>query len=746
MRKKPDYRKLMIALIIVCVITISIGFSAAQDNLTINRMTAMVRVPKEISITNLSFIGSNSGGTSSNEYYSSNNLISTISLPNADSTITYDIDITNAGQNIKGINAVIDLPNNLTYTFENYNLGAALCDDEDNTKCTLNATRTVKMTIGYAENAYDSSNTNFNLELNFEFYNVTNVARIGNTEYSSLVSAISAVPASGPPTTVILLKNTAERANIASGKNVIMDMPGLVISNSGTNPVFELTAASSLTMSNGTIFTNTTQGAVNVKENSNFTMTGGKIISTGNKQALYVEKGTASISGDSYLSAKAEFAKDNNRSTVHVLANGSLDITGGTIVSIGGSGCALDNLGTTTIGTKDGNISTTTPLIQGTKYGIYLQSGTFNFYDGIAKGVTAHIYNRDTKLTDYDDTIGYSFYDGTEEINGETYRVTYLTHAFTVTFDPGTNGEVDRPIRTVHAGAKLGELPIPTRSGYVFGEWLDENNQPIDETYTVTRDVTFTATWTKTNQVAQIDNTVYDTLAEAINAVPNNSQRTITLLKDASETVTVPAQKNIIFDFGAYTLSNSGTNPIVTNKGTLAIVSGTIQSNADFATINNEGGTLLISGGNIIATGTRQSVYISNGSVTITGTAYLSSTASGLAPSSKIERAAVQCTKDCTLVVTGGTIIGINSQAISNEGTVTIGTQGGGISTTSPVLQGATYGIKSVGTFNYYDGIIKGTSNPIEGTIDNQEADTHTLSGSEVIDNVTYNTVVLEED
>ena len=57
---------------------------------------------------------------------------------------------------------------------------------------------------------------------------------------------------------------------------------------------------------------------------------------------------------------------------------------------------------------------------------------------------------------------------------------------------------------------------------------------------------------------------------------------------------------------------------------------------------------------------------------------------------------------------------------------------------------GKTYGIKNNYTFNFYDGIIKGKTDAITGTITNQEIDTQIINGTEVIDGVTYKTIHLQ--
>ena len=95
------------------------------------------------------------------------------------------------------------------------------------------------------------------------------------------------------------------------------------------------------------------------------------------------------------------------------------------------------------------------------------------------------------------------------------------------------------------------------------------------------------------------------------------------------------------------------------------------------------------------------------------------------------------------MVVTGGTIVGIRQEAITNAGTLTIGVDDGNVNTTSPVIIGETYGLKSSTSFSFYDGVIKGINNPsVSGTLLN--SDVQIVEGTETIDGKTYNTATVE--
>ena len=296
-------------------------------------------------------------------------------------------------------------------------------------------------------------------------------------------------------------------------------------------------------------------------------------------------------------------------------------------------------------------------------------------------------------------------------------------------------------------GKKVGSLPVAIRTGYEFIGWYTERTggNEINSNTIINEEITFYAHWNKLTNVVKIGNIYYDTVQEAINTVPDNSQTTITFLKNINEKLTIANNKNIIFDLNNKTLSNLGNNSVVENSGISTFTNGTITSNADVGAINNNAGRLIITNdARIVATGSRQAIYIYDGVVEITGNAYLSSQTSGTPSNSQMERGTVQCLNKGTLIITGGTIEGLKQQAISNEGNLTIGTKDGNIDITTPILIGNAHGIKSTETFNFYDGIIKGKNDAINGTISDQETNSQLINDTETVDGSTYNTAYLK--
>ena len=566
------------------------------------------------------------------------------------------------------------------------------------------------------------------------------VAEVNGTRYDTLQEAIDAVSTDNTETIVRLLKDTSENVTVNAGKNIIFNLQDYTLSNSISDAI--ITNFGTIKITNGTLYQTATNVAViNNKPSAKAIVTGGNIIVIdGGRQAIYNTGGIVEISGTAYLKSEGS-SGTNQRATVQNLSGGTLNITGGTIISTNFN--AVNNAATMTIGTKDGNVNSNSPLIQGGEYGI-TSTAKYNYYDGIMKGKTAGVDDI-SKIIDIEP--GYGIVTSDEVIDGVTYKTASLTASLIVTFN-GNGGNVIGNTKAVVYGDVVGAFPITTRAGYELDGYFTAKNggEQITENTVVTGNVTYYAHWTKV-VIAELNGTQYGTLQEAINKVgTDNTETTIKLLRNTTEAITIKKNQNIVLDAQNYKISSNGNKPVITNNGTLALSSGTIESDVDYATIdNNSGAKLIVTGGNIISNGTRSSIYNAGGIVEISGDAYLSSTATGKPTGTVLERGTISNLQKGVVTITGGTIIGVNQQAISNEATLIIGVKNdGNINASSPVIVGKTYGIRNTSTFNYYDGIVKGVTDAIDGVITETETNSTQINSTETIDGVNYKTTHLE--
>lgn len=283
------------------------------------------------------------------------------------------------------------------------------------------------------------------------------------------------------------------------------------------------------------------------------------------------------------------------------------------------------------------------------------------------------------------------------------------------------------------------------RPYHTFNGWYTQKNNgtKINENITLEDNTTVYANWTRNGDV-EIDGEFFTTISGtlgALSAVPENSEEytTIKLWGNVTDRFEIPSTKKVILDCQTYILSN-GTAPVIANEGYLKVVGGKITSSGGSAVINNTK-NLEITGGRIEATGTRQALYNNGGTALISGDAYLSASSS--------ERATVHNLNNGNLTITGGTIISENQQGVKCEsGSLRIGIKDGNINTTSPKIQGKTYGLTSEINYYLYDGIILGKDNTVavdkEPTSQYLEDNSRIVKSTTQVDGVTYKSLYLE--
>ncbi len=718
------HKRITLTFIIISILFLSVAYGSVSNTTRVENIMATVNPIGSARITNITVQNVTSGGLSNSEGYNVDSIFGTINLPNPDSTITYKIDATVFLSTAMKIVDITRINPNLEYEITDYTLGDTLCNK--NNQCNYGATKEFYMTIKYKQGLYDNNNTTYPLNLIVQFEEVSYVAQIGNNRYETLQEAVDNVPKDNTETTILLLKNTSEIITIPSNKNIILNLQGNTISNNGVGAV--ITTHGRLVMSNGTITSDTTFSAVDVELSGTFIITGGRIIATGTRQTIY-NRGNVTISGDPYLSSISTI-----RATIQNTGTGTMNITGGTIVSANYYG--VENAGTLNIGIKDGTPNRT-PVIQSNSYAIN-STVNYNFYDGILKSIKNTIVNKESYISDIEEN--YEKIKNTERINNILYNTMYLGKVANVTFDPN-GGTVTEREKQVEINTSIGTLPSPIRTNYEFNGWYteEEGGRKIDSNEIINDNITFYAQWTNEEDLitAEINGTTYNTLQKAISTVPKNgTPTTINLKRNTSEQITIATGQNIILNLQDYTIHNKGVAPVISNNGTLTISNGYIKSNTTQGAINNEkNGNLMIIDATIEATGTKQALYNNGGTATITGSSLLTSTSDS--------RATVHNLANGTITIIGGTIISTGFHAIENVGTLNIGSKDGNINN-EPTIKSIQYGINTTGILNFYDGIIKGKIDSINGTINDIEENSTRIDLIETIDEETYHITYLQ--
>ena len=207
-------------LMIVCVMLLTIGYSAFEVTMEIIDISALVQVQNDIQVTNVSVLEATNGAVSNYEDHTADSITSSVNLPEQNSTITYRIQTKNFGNTKQGIYAIDEiykyistgLDSDLEIKSKTVNLKKALCTNSNSSECTLGATTTFDITIGYKNNGCDGVNLTHLIELDFDFRRVFDITYVGFSNTSGLstqmiygdVKTITFNNTTGIPTRVIV--------------------------------------------------------------------------------------------------------------------------------------------------------------------------------------------------------------------------------------------------------------------------------------------------------------------------------------------------------------------------------------------------------------------------------------------------------------------------------------------------------------------------------------------------------------
>ncbi|MCR4581915.1 MAG: InlB B-repeat-containing protein [Bacilli bacterium] len=114
-------------------------------------------------------------------------------------------------------------------------------------------------------------------------------------------------------------------------------------------------------------------------------------------------------------------------------ASGSATITGGILE---GNIYGLYTSVNTTLGDNDRVISIDLPVLKGDSYGLYIDGGTFNFFDGILKGCTGAYSGAITNIADNSE-----IYTDSEDIDNKHYEVKYLRTETVIAYNKNLDKE-----------------------------------------------------------------------------------------------------------------------------------------------------------------------------------------------------------------------------------------------------------------------------------------------------------------
>lgn len=167
MNRKIRASTIFSLIIIVCILSISIGYSSFHSAMEIDNIKVAVRINRDIRITNAYVENTSNGAISMYDEYDEHALAFNINLPNSTSSVTYKIKVTNFGNVVSGIYDITGLPSNLTYELKDYTLKNKMCNTSGN--CSTGMEKEFDLVIKYKYGGFDESKSDYAINLDVDF-------------------------------------------------------------------------------------------------------------------------------------------------------------------------------------------------------------------------------------------------------------------------------------------------------------------------------------------------------------------------------------------------------------------------------------------------------------------------------------------------------------------------------------------------------------------------------------------------
>ena len=368
--------------------------------------------------------------------------------------------------------------------------------------------------------------------------------------------------------TYVMSEDTTATIKVPNGKNATLDLNGKTLTNK--------TGEHTIIVENGATLTITGNGIVdNVSHGKGAIVNSGEVTLNGGTFKRSAEKGTYSSNGNGgnswYTIANYGTMEINTGVTVEnaggyssMIRNGG-DVTADCNLTIEGGNFAggintvkNDSFGVLTI--NGGNFSNTAQYVIMNWNKAEITAGTFRTLDTASAVLFTSAYGGDAN------TIGKLSISGGEFKHASDTQEMIVDH-----YDETNKGNA------VVTGGKF-DADI---SKYIPTDYVQSADGTVEKLG-------------ETNAVAKVGDTYYKALADAVAAADNN---TVTLLKDVTADITIPAGKTMTLDLNGKTLTNVNDHTIL-NNGNLTITgTGKVDniSHAKGALYNK--GTVVVNGG-----------------------------------------------------------------------------------------------------------------------------------------------------
>ena len=365
----------------------------------------------------------------------------------------------------------------------------------------------------------------------------------------------------------VMSEDTTAFVNVPAGVTATLDLGGKTLTNKADEHTIIVENGATLTITGNGIVDNVSHGKGAIVNSGEVTLNGGTF-----KRSA--EKGTYSSYGNGgnswYTIANYGTMEINTGVTVEnaggyssMIRNGG-DVTADCNLTIEGGNFAggvntvkNDSFGVLTI--NGGNFSNTAQYVIMNWNKAEITAGTFQTLDTASAVLFTSAYGAD------DNTVGKLTISGGEFKHASDTQEMIVDH-----YDASNSGTA-----AVTGGKFDADISAYVPDGYIL------NNGTVEKLG-------------ETNAVAKVGDTYYKTLADAVAAADNN---TVTLLKDVTADITIPAGKTMTLDLNGKTLTNVNDHTIL-NNGNLTITgTGKVDniSHAKGALYNK--GTVVVNGG-----------------------------------------------------------------------------------------------------------------------------------------------------
>lgn len=365
----------------------------------------------------------------------------------------------------------------------------------------------------------------------------------------------------------VMSEDTTAFVNVPAGVTATLDLGGKTLTNKADEHTIIVENGATLTITGNGIVDNVSHGKGAIVNSGEVTLNGGTF-----KRSA--EKGTYSSYGNGgnswYTIANYGTMEINTGVTVEnaggyssMIRNGgeatadcNLTIRGGNFTG-GVNTVKNDSFGVLTI--NGGNFSNTAQYVIMNWNKAEITAGTFQTLDTASAVLFTSAYGGDAN------TVGKLTISGGEFKHASDTQEMIVDH-----YDASNSGTA-----AVTGGKFDADISAYVPDGYIL------NNGTVEKLG-------------ETNAVAKVGDTYYKTLAGAVAAADNN---TVTLLKDVTADITIPAGKTMTLDLNGKTLTNVNDHTIL-NNGNLTITgTGKVDniSHAKGALYNK--GTVVVNGG-----------------------------------------------------------------------------------------------------------------------------------------------------